>query len=81
MHSDVYRLNIIIYDVNKAVIVGIIVAAAVVIGVISALSYTNNSATNNEETTTGGTTTTEPLAQGRNLKIELNESVGITSNP
>lgn len=73
---------------NKAVITGIIIAIIAIIGVISTLSYKSNApAINNEETITTedalNTTTTEEPAkiQGKHYTIELNESVGITSNP
>lgn len=72
---------------KKVAIVGIIIAAAIVIGVISALSYRNNTSdiTTEETVTTGDTvsTTTEGAVetQGKNLTVELSESVGIKSNP
>jgi len=70
---------------NKAAIAGIIIAAVVVIGVISAISYMNNSINIEEAITTedtiGTTTTEEPPIQGKNITVELTESIGITSNP
>ena len=70
---------------NKTAIAGIIIAAVIVIGVISALSYVNNTGINNEEVTTtedtGTTATEEPPIHGKNITVELSESVGITSNP
>lgn len=64
---------------NKKLAIGIIIAVAVAIGIVYAISYGNNSSdtVNSDESTTeepSGTT-------GKQLTLELNESVGITQNP
>ncbi len=63
---------------NTRLAIGVIVAVAIAIGIATALSYENISDTTdvsenkeNEPTVTGG----------KNLTLELHESVGITQNP
>lgn len=63
---------------NTRLAIGVIVAVAIAIGIAAALSYENISDTTdvsenkeNEPTVTGG----------KNLTLELHESVGITQNP
>ena len=59
--------------------IGIIIAIAVAIGIASAISYNNNS----PDTVNNGEPTTQTPAgtTGKQLTLELNESVGITQNP
>ena len=59
--------------------IGIIIAVAVAIGIAYAVSYNNNSV---DTVNTGVPTTEEPSGTtGKQLTLELNESVGITQNP
>lgn len=64
---------------NKKLAIGIIIAVAVAIGIVYAISYSNDSVdtVNSDESTTEEPTGTT----GKQLTLELNESVGITQNP
>ena len=63
---------------NTRLAIGVIVAVAIAIGIAAALSYENISDTtdvseNNESEPT--------VTGGKNLTLNLHESVGITQNP
>ena len=66
--------------------IGIIIAIAIVIGIIAATSSTFLSPSEVAEDTEisepqSTETETEPAAQGRNIVVELEESMGITQGP
>lgn len=78
---------------NKKSVIGIIIAVAVLVGIVSMISYGNtlsNTTISSSNATTQipipSTTPTNPASEpiktaGRHLSIELNESVGVKTNP
>lgn len=63
---------------NTRLTIGVIVAVAIAIGIAAALSYENISDT----TDVSENNESEPIViGGKNLTLNLHESVGITQNP